>query len=131
MAEFTKKTVVTQGTNGDKVVDISANVKATSAQTAQNVVYFILGVLEILLAFRLILKLTGASTASGFVRMIYTLTGIFVLPFEGIFRRAVSQGIETASVFEPSTAVALVVYLVIAWGIVKLISITSGEPTDE
>ncbi|OGM11534.1 hypothetical protein A2Z22_00580 [Candidatus Woesebacteria bacterium RBG_16_34_12] len=90
-------------------------------------IYFFFGALEILLAFRLILKLMGASVASGFVRLIYGLTGIFILPFEGIFRRGTAQGIETTSVLEPSTLVALIVYAVLAWGIVKLVRIFSGE----
>jgi hypothetical protein len=61
------------------------------------------------------------------VGLIYGLSGIFILPFEGIFRRGYAQGAETASVFEPSTLVAIIVYAVLAWGIVKLIKILSGE----
>ena len=83
--------------------------------------------LEILLAFRFILKLAGASRSSAFVNFIYGLTGIFILPFEGIFRRAVTQGIETTAVLEPSTMVALAVYAVLAWGIVILVRIFSRE----
>lgn len=104
---------------------------ASNSQTVEYLVYYILGALEILLAFRLILKLTGASLASGFVKMIYGVTGIFVWPFEGIFRRAVSQGIETTSVLEPATIVALAVYAIVAWGIVKLVRISSGEKQPE
>ncbi|OGM24658.1 hypothetical protein A2962_01305 [Candidatus Woesebacteria bacterium RIFCSPLOWO2_01_FULL_39_61] len=90
-------------------------------------IYFLFGVLEILLVFRLILKLLGANVSSAFVRLIYSLTGIFILPFEGIFRRGFTQGIETASVFEPSTLVAIIVYAVLAWGVVKLVRVLSGE----
>ncbi|OGC68396.1 hypothetical protein A2415_01410 [candidate division WWE3 bacterium RIFOXYC1_FULL_39_7] len=100
---------------------------ATSFQTIEYLIYFFFGTLEILLAFRLVLKLTGASIASGFVGLIYSLTGVFILPFEGIFRRGYTQGIETTSVLEPSTLVAIIVYAVLAWGIVNLIRIFSGE----
>ncbi|PIS21366.1 YggT family protein [candidate division WWE3 bacterium CG_4_10_14_0_2_um_filter_42_7] len=88
--------------------------------------------MEILLAFRLVLKLMGASTASAFVGLIYGITGIFILPFEGIFRRGFSEGLETTSVLEPATLVAIIVYAVVAWGIVKLLRILSGEkqPTE-
>ncbi|PIS42551.1 MAG: YggT family protein [Candidatus Kerfeldbacteria bacterium CG08_land_8_20_14_0_20_40_16] len=96
-------------------------------QTTQYVVYFIFGILEVLLAFRFILKLTGASLTSSFVSGIYGITSVFILPFEGIFPRAVSQGIETVAVFEPSTLVAIIVYALIGWGIVKLVAILSGE----
>lgn len=102
-------------------------IAATGSQTIEYLVYFFFGMLEVLLAFRLVLKLTGASVGSAFVGLVYGLTGIFILPFEGIFRRGIAQGIETSSVFEPSTLIAIVVYAVLAWGIVKLIRISSGE----
>ncbi|OGC56571.1 hypothetical protein A2425_00200 [candidate division WWE3 bacterium RIFOXYC1_FULL_42_17] len=100
---------------------------ATKSQTSEYLIYYIFGALEILLAFRLVLKLMGAGTTSGFVRFIYGLTGFFILPFEGIFQRAVTEGIETASVLEPATIVAIIVYACLAWGIVKLVQIFSGE----
>jgi len=102
-------------------------VEASNTQTAEYLIYYILGTLEILLAFRLLLKLAGASLSSGFVRMIYGLTSIFVWPFEGIFRKGFAQGVETTSVLEPATIVALIVYAILAWGIVKLVRISSGE----
>lgn len=96
---------------------------ATSKETTEYLVYFLFGFLEVLLSFRLILKLAGANTASGFVRFIYSLTGIPVLPFQGIFRQAQAS----TSVLEPATIVAIAVYAILAWGIVKLIRISSGE----
>jgi hypothetical protein len=101
--------------------------EATGTETVEYLVYFIFGALEILLAFRLVLRLLGAGLSSYFVDLIYTISGIFILPFEGIFRRGVSQGLETASVLEPSTLVAIIVYAIVAWGIVKLVRISSGE----
>ncbi|RJR27914.1 YggT family protein [candidate division WWE3 bacterium] len=100
---------------------------ATSSQTVEYLIYFFFGLLEVLLVFRLVFKLAGASSTSAFVNFIYGLTGLFILPFEGIFRRGVSQGLETSSVLEPATLVALVVYAFISWGIVKLVQIFSGE----
>ncbi|OGG07398.1 hypothetical protein A2872_03515 [Candidatus Gottesmanbacteria bacterium RIFCSPHIGHO2_01_FULL_42_12] len=105
----------------------TVNTTATSSQTVEYLVYFLFGVLEIMLAFRLILKLTGASLQSAFVGLVYGVTGVFILPFEGIFRRGYAQGVETTSVLEPSTLVAIAVYAVLAWGIVKLIRVLSGE----
>src|SRR3989339_985998 len=132
MAEISKETVTTQGNNVNPVVNTttkntSVKSTATSSQTVEYLIYFLFGVLEILLAFRLVLKLTGASVASAFVGLIYGLTGIFILPFEGIFRKGFAQGVETTSVLEPATLVALIVYAVLALGIVKLLRIISGE----
>jgi len=127
MAEIVKESITTQNEGPKEAVTTETKRIATSSQTIEYLIYFFFGALEILLAFRLILKLMGASIASGFVGLIYGLTGIFILPFEGIFRRGFSQGVETTSVLEPSTLVAIIVYAVLAWGIVKLIRIFSGE----
>jgi hypothetical protein len=101
--------------------------EATKSQKLEYVIYFFFGALEILLAFRLILKLAGASLSSGFVRLIYSLTGIFILPFNGIFSKGYTQGVETTSILEPATIVAIIVYIILTWGIVKLVRISSGE----
>ncbi len=83
-------------------------------------VYYFLGVLEVLLAFRLLFKLLGANPDSGFVSFIYSVTNVFLAPFSGIFHTATSQGVETTSVLEPATLIAIVVYGILGWGIAKL-----------
>jgi hypothetical protein len=100
-------------------------VKKTNEEsfTARRVVYYILGILEVLLAFRLVFKLLGANPESGFVSFIYSISQVFLVPFTAIFRSAVTQGIETKAVLEPSTIIGMIVYALIAWGIVKLIII--------
>ena len=104
---------------------------ASNSQKTEYFIYYFFGALEALLAFRLVFKLIGASTNSGFVRMIYAVTGIFTWPFEGIFRRGYMPGVETTSVLEPATLVALSVYALVAWGIVKLVRISSGGQQTE
>ena len=127
MTEIVKESITTQNEGPKEAVTTETKRIASSTQTIEYLIYFFFGALEILLAFRLVLKLMGASTASGFVGLIYGLTGIFILPFEGIFRRGTAQGIETTAVLEPSTLVAIIVYAILAWGIVKLVKIISGE----
>ena len=128
MTEITKE-VITTNESGNKrpVVATPVKIEASNKETIEYLIYFFFGFIEILLAFRLVLKLTGASVASTFVRFIYGLTGIFTLPFEGIFRRGYSQGVETTSVLEPAVIVAIIVYIILAWGIVKLLRISTGE----
>lgn len=101
--------------------------ESSGLQTVGFLVYFILGALEVLLAFRFFFKLLGASASSGFVSAIYDFSQVFIWPFEGIFRRGTTEGVETVAVFEPATLVAIVVYAVLAWGVVKLVQILSGE----
>jgi hypothetical protein len=90
---------------------------------ARKIVYYILGVLEVLLAFRLVFKLLGANPQSPFVSFIYSVSQAFLAPFSGIFRSTVTKGIEAQSILEPTTIIGMIVYAVIAWGIVKLIEI--------
>src|SRR4030042_3829361 len=127
MAEIVKETTTVQEDNTNRAKTIPVKSEAPSFQTVEYLIYFFFGTLEILLVFRLALKLTGASLSSAFVGLIYGITGIFILPFEGIFHRGYTQGVETTSVLEPSTLVAIIVYAVLAWGIVKLLRILSGE----
>lgn len=127
MTNVTKETVTTQKDDTRTINVAPVKMEATTSQTVGYLVYFFFGALEILLAFRLVLKLTGASVGNAFVSLIYGITGIFILPFRGIFHSGLAQGIETTSVFEPSTLIALIVYAVLAWGIVKLLSVLSGE----
>jgi uncharacterized YccA/Bax inhibitor family protein len=130
MAEFVKETITTQESAQTTPVATSSSMspaKASNSQTTEYFIYFIFGLLEVLLAFRLVLKVTGASASSGFVSFIYSLTGLFILPFQGIFRMGIAQGVETTAVFEPSTLVALIVYIILAWGIVQLLRLLSRE----
>ena len=127
MTEIIRETVKTRGDIDHQTMTPPIKTEASKTETAEYLIYFFFGLIEILLGFHLILKLTGASTASGFVRFIYGLTGVFTLPFDGIFRRGYSQITETTSIFEPSVIVAIVVYIFLAWGIVKLLRISSKE----
>lgn len=120
--ETSMKSVVTKTTTAPAGED-----KAEKSQTVGYIVYFIFGIIEILLIFRLVFKLTGANPSSTFVDSIYTITQLFIMPFFGIFPQATGQGVTTASVLEPAALVALVVYAVLAWGLAKLIVIVSGK----
>ncbi|KKS94925.1 MAG: hypothetical protein UW68_C0008G0015 [Candidatus Collierbacteria bacterium GW2011_GWB1_44_6] len=126
MAELIKETVVTR--SGDtQMASTSTKSKVSDSETTERIIYFFFGLVEVLLTFRLVLKVTGASPSSGFVSGIYALTGIFSMPFDGIFRKGSSSGMT----FEPGTLIAIVVYALLAWGIVKLLQAFSGEEQSE
>lgn len=130
MPDITKETITINEDDNQSVMQPEKR-DATSYQTAGYFIYFIFGVLEVLLAFRFIFKLLGASTVSGFVDFIYNLSAVFTTPFAGIFNTSVASGVETVSVFEPATLVALIVYALLAWGIVALIRVLSGRQQAE
>jgi|SRR5579859_318852 len=128
MTEITRETVTTQGNYTTHTAAVPKAAVATNSQTVEYLIYFVFGIVDVLLAFRLVLKLMGASLSSGFTTFIYGLTGIFIFPFVGIFHRGFTQGIDATAVLEPATIVAIIVYAVLAWGIVKLMQILSREP---
>src|SRR5690349_14850359 len=66
------------------------------------IIWYILGVMEVVLAFRMSLKAVGANPYSGFTHLIYTLSDPLALPFRGILPVSVSGN----SVFEWSTIIA-------------------------
>jgi len=130
MERDTERTVTTRNSNISQESKTPLKRSASGSQTVEYIVYFLFGILEIILAFRFVLKLTGANDSSGFVNFIYRSSAVFTWPFEGIFRAFSGKGVETTSVFEPSTLVALIVYAIIAWGLVKLVQILAGERQD-
>jgi hypothetical protein len=90
-------------------------------------VWYILGLLEALLAFRFVLKLLGANPYAGFTSFIYGITYIFASPFLNVFRITRVEG----SVFEWSTLVAMLVYWLIAIAIIRLFLMSKSVSTPE
>lgn len=117
-------------TSEERVVTASAPTPTRAVERARTgrIVYYILGIIEVLLAFRLVFKLLGANPMSPFIQFIYFVSGIFHAPFSGIFSQGTARGAETTAVFEPSTVIAMIVYAIIAWGIVKLIVVSATRP---
>lgn len=130
MPNVTKETITTSE-NSSTPEKEPLKRDATSYQTAGYLVYFVFGLLEILLAFRFVFKLLGANPSTGFVDFIYNLSAVFVAPFAGIFNTSLAKGDVTTSIFEPATLVALIVYAVVAWGIVALVRVVSGRQQTE
>jgi uncharacterized protein YggT (Ycf19 family) len=101
--------------------------KKTIFRTYQ-IIWYILGVVEILLAFRVILKMLGASVGSPFASLLYMVSDPLALPFSGIFGVTASlQG----SQLEWSTLVAMIVYAVIAYGLIQLMQLVKPTTPQE
>jgi len=91
------------------------------------IVWYILGIIEVLLAFRFVLKLMGANPAAGFSAFIYGVTYIFAAPFLAVFSKTQIAG----NIFEWTTLLAMFVYWVIAFGIIKLFLMGKTVSTPE
>jgi uncharacterized protein YggT (Ycf19 family) len=93
--------------------------KKKSILRASQVIWYILGLVEVLLIFRFVLKVLGANPQVGFTNLIYTITTPLAGPFNGILGTSITG----SSMFEWSTIIAAIVYLCIAWGLVYLMDL--------
>jgi len=91
------------------------------------VIWYILGILEILLVFRFVLKLLVANPDAGFSSFIYNMTYVFMSPFLSVFKVSQVEG----NVFEWTTLLAMLVYWLIAFGIIKLLLMSRTVSTTE
>lgn len=91
------------------------------------IVWYILGLLEILLVFRFVLKFLGANPDAGFSAFIYGVTHVFAAPFISVFRVTYVEG----SVIEWTTLLAMFVYWIIAVGVIKLLVMGKTISTPE
>lgn len=89
----------------------------------QKGIYLLFGILEGLLGIRFVLGLLGANPAAGFAQFIYGITGPFIAPFVGLFGQPRFEG----SVFEFNALVAILVYALIAWVLVKIVWLIKGD----
>ena len=107
--------------NNDKTAHESYKMPLWFIQS-RNAIYYILGVIEILLAFRFVFRILGANSQNAFVSFLYSAASFFAAPFSGIFNSFVPYGLAAKSVFEPAVIIGMAVYAVIAWGLVGLLS---------
>lgn len=91
------------------------------------IVWYIIAILEIFLALRFLLKLLGANAGAGFTQFIYGATWLFAGPFIFVFRASQVQ----SNVFEWSTLLAMAVYFLIGWMIVKALVMAKPVSTEE
>lgn len=81
------------------------------------VVWYVLGVIESLLLFRVILKFLGANPGAGFTDFIYTVTYPFVAPFLNVFGVTGTR----SNYIEWSTLLAMIVFWLIAEAIIRFV----------
>jgi hypothetical protein len=110
----------------DQTATTASDPYAAKRRTASRVVqaiYLVFGVIEALIAIRIVLHALGANPNAGFAQFVYGLTAPLVAPFAGLFGNPQANG----SVLELQSIVALVVYALVAWLLAKLASLMLGE----
>ena len=93
----------------------------------QQIIATIFSIIELILAFRFILKLLGANATNNIVQGFYDVTQPCVGLFEGIFKTMNTNIAGIHGVFEPATVIAVVVIGLIQWAIFKLFFRQSGS----
>ncbi len=78
--------------------------------------WLLFGMLDVLIVLRVILKLIAANPANPFAQFVYNLSSTFLAPFSSL----IASPIVGNGVFEISSMVALVVYTLLAWIVVRL-----------
>lgn len=91
------------------------------------IVWYVVGIAEVFLLLRFILKLLAANPAAGFSKFIYGLTGVIGAPFYLVFKAPQVEGV----IFETSTLLAMAVYALFGWLIVKALVMSKPVSTAE
>ena len=90
-----------------------------------NIVYFLFGALQLLLAIRVVLRLLGANADNNFANIIYGLSEPLVALFASLLKNPM---LSSTAVLEVTTIIAMVVYAIVAWLITRLIWLTLSRP---
>lgn len=115
-----KRVVVRQ--SGDHVHEehIVQNVNLEYREALSRVsqfIWLIFGGIEALIGIRVILMLIGANPANTFTAFVYQLSELFLWPFRNIVANPAFQNM----ILEITSVIAMIVYPLIGWAIVRLI----------
>ena len=102
----------------DSSVDPNLATKEARVAKHNQVIWYIVGIINIILALRLVFSLLGART-TGFADFLYSVSDPLVAPFRGIFPAVQASG----SYFDTAALVAIVVYTLIAWALAALLDL--------
>lgn len=110
---------------GEKKRGIAAANQNSAIARIVNIVYFLFGALELLLAIRVILQLIGVNAENGFASFVYGLSAPFVALFESLLQNPSLGG---ASVLEITTIIAMLVWAIVGWLAGRLIWLVMSRP---
>jgi hypothetical protein len=106
-----------------RVPSDAARRAATIARIKQ-IIYYVFGIVSVLLLLRFIFLALGASQASPFVNFIYALSRPFALPFQGMFNEPTIGD----SVLEWASLVGIAIYMLLAYGLARLVELIYAPP---
>lgn len=98
-------------------------VESRSSVKVQKILWFVLGILETLLALRIFLRVIAANPGAGFTQFIYNITHPFLIPFMNLVRAPASEG----AVLEISSMIAMIVYALLFVFVINGIRLFTGQ----
>ncbi len=107
--------------------EIKEEAPATSSVLAVRIVSYLLGVIEVILALRFLLALFGANRENAFADFVFSVSQPLVQPFFNLFGYMPRYG---SSQLEMYTWVAMLIYAIVAWGVISLIRLPRGDDED-
>ncbi len=113
--------------NYDRQVVYRENTAAEQRQTLTQIaalIGFFFGILEGLIGIRVLLRLIDANPANVFAMVVYNFTALFLAPFNGIVPNPEVGGM----VLEVSSIIAIVVYALVAWALIRLVWLLFYRP---
>lgn len=87
-------------------------------------IWLLLGILEALIALRVVFKLIGVNAANSFASLLYNVTEIFVAPFASLIGAPAAGRM----VLEISSILAMFIYLLIGWALAKVVNVIFYRP---
>jgi uncharacterized protein YggT (Ycf19 family) len=103
----------------ERVVEYKPDTRNVAISRINQIIWLIAAIICVLFVFRFGLMLIAANPGSGFVDFIYSVTNIFVTPFNSILA---APTLSNGGVIDVASLFAIMVYLLATWLIVTLIS---------
>ena len=97
--------------------------RATTFKATQ-LVWLLFGLLEALIALRILFKLIAVNESNAFAGFVYNITNLFVAPFASLTGAPAAGGM----VLEISSFIAMIVYALVGWGLERLIWVLFYRP---
>jgi YggT family protein len=103
-----------------RVVAFEPSTRVILVSRISKFIWLLTGILDVLIAFRFVLKMIAANPGNGFADFIYGLTNFFVSPFLGLVNTPVGAD---GSMVEIGSLFAIVFYTLVAAVIIQLMRI--------
>ncbi|MDO8669810.1 MAG: hypothetical protein Q7O66_00040 [Dehalococcoidia bacterium] len=107
------------------VQDVGAEQREWILKISQ-VIWLVVGIIEVMSGLRVLLKLIGANPDNSFASFVYSFAGVFLSPFFGLIGSPSSSG---GMVLEFPSLIGMLVYGLLGWVLVSAVLPLFDRPT--